>query len=152
MVVGKGPDWFVKIADFGISKRRQKGVTTLHTLQRGTLGFAAPKVLGVKTGGQGGSYTFAVDIWSLGAVTYYILTNKVAFDNATDIVMYAMGMGEFPIQALEENNASEKAKDFVKALLAAKPESRPLVALTITLPWLAEPFTMKLQDVTTDSR
>uniref|UniRef100_A0A8H7NBH9 Autophagy-related protein 1 n=1 Tax=Bionectria ochroleuca TaxID=29856 RepID=A0A8H7NBH9_BIOOC len=152
MVVGKGPDWFVKIADFGISKRRQKGVTTLHTLQRGTLGFAAPEVLGVKTGGQGGSYTFAVDIWSLGAVTYYILTNKMAFDNATDIVMYAMGMGEFPIQALERNNASEKAKDFVKALLAANPESRPLVAATTTLQWLAEPLTMKPEDVMIDSR
>ncbi|VUC37622.1 unnamed protein product [Clonostachys rosea] len=151
MVVTKGPDWFVKIADFGISKRRQKGVTTLHTLQRGTLGFVAPEVIGVNAETTGGSYTFAVDIWSLGAMAHYILTHKLVFDNASDIVLYAMKLKEFPIAALDRSRASEKAKNFIIALLAAHPESRPLVATAFDHPWLAEQLTMKPQTMLTTS-
>ena len=53
MVARTGPDWYIKIADFGMSKRRQQGVAPLQTMQRGTLGFAAPEVLGMAMEGGG---------------------------------------------------------------------------------------------------
>ncbi|KAM3559744.1 hypothetical protein MY1884_003315 [Beauveria asiatica] len=69
MVVNPGPKWSVKIADFGISKRRHELSTSLHT-RAGTPGFAAPEAMGII--GAGRSYTSAVDMWSLGAVVYEI--------------------------------------------------------------------------------
>ena len=59
MVVTKGPNWFVKIADFGISRRRHQDVTTLLTLKRGTLGFAAPEALDDESDV---TYSFSVDM------------------------------------------------------------------------------------------
>ena len=46
LVVHTGPDyWWVKIADFGISKRVIDGHTALRT-QMGTPAFQAPEILG----------------------------------------------------------------------------------------------------------
>ncbi|KXJ88770.1 kinase-like domain-containing protein, partial [Microdochium bolleyi] len=77
MVKSPGPDWWVKIADFGLSKRRHEDFTTLHTMNRGTMGYAAPEILGLQAGAA--SYTFAVDMWSLGAVVYKLVTCQAAF-------------------------------------------------------------------------
>ncbi|VUC30281.1 unnamed protein product [Clonostachys rosea] len=99
MVVEKGPSWYVKIADFGISKRRQQGVTTLHTMQRGTLGFAAPEVLGMDNDTESPvtSYDFSVDLWSLGAVTFYLVTNMMAFASSAKTVIRQGFYNEFAV-------------------------------------------------------
>jgi calcium/calmodulin-dependent protein kinase I len=60
IVVTKGPGWFVKIADFGVSKRGQQDDTTLHTMQQGTFGFAAPEALRFS---PESTYNFSVDTW-----------------------------------------------------------------------------------------
>ncbi|KAL9131407.1 MAG: hypothetical protein Q9217_000675 [Psora testacea] len=83
LVVCEGPDWWVKIADFGISKRASEGLTKLRT-RTGTPAFAAPEVLGYFRPGDTSdddSYTNAVDIWSLSVITFLILTGKTLFEN-----------------------------------------------------------------------
>lgn len=65
----------MKIADFGISKREIEGLTSLHT-SGGTPAFAAPEMYGLSP-----SYTNAVDIWSLGVITYLILTGEKLVSN-----------------------------------------------------------------------
>ncbi|KAF7525619.1 hypothetical protein G7054_g11019 [Neopestalotiopsis clavispora] len=121
MVVSKDPEWFVKITDFGISKRRLQDVTTLRTLQRGTLGFVAPEVL---ENLPDTSYTFSVDMWSLGAVVYRILTNTIAFQNVMGLVKFCGGMSTFPIHALESRSTSKEAQDFILKLMKPSPEER----------------------------
>ncbi|KAK6835190.1 hypothetical protein PG987_009884 [Apiospora arundinis] len=121
MVVNKGPDWFVKIADFGISKRRQQDVTTLHTLQRGTFGFAAPKVFGFA---RHSPYTFSVDMWSLGAVAYRMLTNATPFPTMADISEYVFQQIEFPTALLETHQVSKTGVDLILALMASNPKDR----------------------------
>ncbi|VUC37146.1 unnamed protein product [Clonostachys rosea] len=144
MVVVKGPRWYVKIADFGISKRRKHDLATLDTLQRGTLGFAAPEVLDpvMQQEGKPASYTFAVDIWSLGSLAYYMLTNRLVFDNVGLTVRYAMG-GDFPIGRLKDIRASEKSQSFIKQMLAPNPESRPTAISAAAHEWLATPLTLR---------
>ncbi|KAK8009591.1 hypothetical protein PG989_000524 [Apiospora arundinis] len=121
MVVNKGPDWFVKIADFGISKRRQQDVTTLHTLQRGTFGFAAPEVFGFA---RHSPYTFSVDMWSLGAVAYRMLTNATPFPTMADISEYVFQQIEFPTALLETHQVSKTGVDLILALMASNPKDR----------------------------
>ena len=137
MVVAPGPGWKVKIGDFGISKRRQQDVTSLHTLQRGTLGYAAPEVLGFGArNAVSTSYTSSVDIWSLAAITYRLLTGVVAFPNVADIILYATGNSPFPSEALETYNVSEEGQAFVKKLMLSVPRERPSAKLATEEPWL----------------
>lgn len=135
MVVTRGPDWFVKITDFGISKRRQQDVTTLHTMQKGTLGFVAPEVLEIR---PDNSYTFSVDIWSLGAVVYRIITNATVFQNVAELVKFNEGILDFPMHELRKSQASADAQDFIITLLKPDPKDRPPAASTAYHPWLRD--------------
>ncbi|KAI8628209.1 kinase-like domain-containing protein [Xylariaceae sp. FL1651] len=139
LVVTKGPDWFVKIADFGISKRRQQGITTLHTLQRGTFGFAAPEVLGLQPDDSASSYTFAVDLWSLGAVIYRMLTNTIAFQNFAELFKYSKGELKFPIANIEACDISEHGQDFIAKLMSPMPDARLSAASACNHPWILSP-------------
>ncbi|KAK8041598.1 hypothetical protein PG994_014605 [Apiospora phragmitis] len=121
MVVNKGPDWFVKIADFSISKRRQQDVTTYHTLQHGTLGFAAPEVFGFASDKK---YTFSIDMWSLGAVAYRILTNSIPFPTIADLSAYVFQKKGFPTTMFESCQVSKTAQDFIATLMAPNPQDR----------------------------
>ncbi|KAK7965794.1 kinase-like domain-containing protein [Apiospora aurea] len=134
MVVNKGPPWFVKIADFGISKRRQQDVTTLHTLQRGTLGFAAPEVFGF---GSDKKYTFSVDMWSLGAVAYRILTQSTPFPTIADLSAYVFKQKGFPTALFEAHKVSETAQNLIAALMMPDPQDRLTATTAAQHEWLS---------------
>ncbi|UPK98418.1 hypothetical protein LCI18_009353 [Fusarium solani-melongenae] len=137
MVVDKSPEWFVKIADFGISKRRHHD-TSLLTMQRGTLGFAAPEVIG-STSDQ--SYTYSADMWSLGAMVYRILTSQMAFDSIGDLFKFVHDDLEFPVGPLELCNISQRGREFVFMLMESRPGSRGSAVSARNHPWLIEPLT-----------
>ncbi|KAI2618231.1 kinase-like domain-containing protein [Hypoxylon sp. NC1633] len=137
MVVTKGPDWFVKVADFGISKRRQQDVTSLRTLHRGTLGFAAPEVMGlIKQDNNPVSYTAAVDMWSLGSVAYIMLAHQTPFSTLRDLWYYVDKRGDFPLEALQENFVSDHGQQFILALLSPDPDDRPSSVTAYEHPWM----------------
>jgi len=135
--VYKGPDWWVKIADFGISKRATEGLTALRT-QIGSPAFAAPEVLGfVQLGNElEDSYTNTVDIWSLGVITFLILTGETLFSNPRRLGRYVSGSFPFPSDVLTANKVSEHGCEFVKRLMAAKSEDRPKAKECLEHPWL----------------
>ncbi|TQW10191.1 protein kinase [Cordyceps javanica] len=141
MVVTKGPGWFVKIADFGITKRRHQDATSLHTLQRGSLGFAAPEVLGLNSGQ--GSYTSAVDMWSLGAVVYIMLTTLTPFA-PFEVFQYAAGQLDFPLESLKKLAVSTHGQDFIASLMRVNGPSRLSSADANTHPWMTKPSTVTL--------
>lgn len=143
MVVTKGPNWFVKISDFGISRRRHQNVTTSLTLKRGTLGFAAPEALGIE---PDVTYSFSVDMWSLGAVAYRILTNASAFSYLSDMFRYASGMSEFPEEKLKFHNVSELGRNFIINLMQPVPEDRLSAAQAMLHPWFTTPLPPTIED------
>lgn len=109
------PDWWVKIADFGISKRATEELTTLRILT-GTPAFAAPEVLSFT---QSESYTNAIDIWFL------ILTRETLFKDQRRLGQYVAGSFTFPSDVLLANKVSEQGCEFVRSLMAPKSENRP---------------------------
>ncbi|KAK3335131.1 kinase-like domain-containing protein [Cercophora scortea] len=142
MVVSKSPEWFVKIADFGISKRRQQGATTTDTMNKGTLGFTAPEVFGFGSGeGDGGvSYSFAVDLWSLGAVVYLMLTNTLVFPTLGDLFKYATGATVFPADRLKAFQISEQVLDLVTQLMIPTAVDRPTAKSAMGHSWMTAPL------------
>ena len=138
MVVTTGPDWYVKIADFGISKRRREDVSTLHTMGRGTYGYAAPEVLELGTLTENASYSFLVDMWSLGAVVYKLLTSKTAFRSLKKLITYTERITSFPFAALEAVKVSSQGLEFISALMSPQPEARPSAASARIHEWFGD--------------
>ena len=137
MVVSKGPDWWVKIADFGISKRETEGHTVFHTVT-GTPAFTAPEVLGFvqRDNRLNDSYTNAIDIWSLGVITLLILTGEILFKDQRRLGQYISGSFEFPLNVLLANKVSEQGCSFVRSLMAPKSKDRPRAKECLEHPWL----------------
>lgn len=140
-IKSKDDDWWVKIGDFGISKRAEEGMTALRTFS-GTAGFLAPEVL-VQSGyldapdltNQGG-YTFAVDIWSLGEIIYRATCGVSPF--VTGLAAYANLKAEFPLTKLKELDISEEGINLIKQLMKAKPDERLTATQALEHSWFDE--------------
>ncbi|KAJ5677343.1 uncharacterized protein N7477_002976 [Penicillium maclennaniae] len=124
-VFRKSPDWWVKIGDFGISKRFNNG-DGLQTWA-GTPAFLVPEIrfLDASYMGDDGlesSYTEKVDIWALGVITYYMIFHLFPFatKSSTSLKQYIQG-GPLPLPFL---TVSEKCCDFSKAAKAPTASKR----------------------------
>ncbi|KAI1090605.1 kinase-like domain-containing protein [Rostrohypoxylon terebratum] len=136
MVVETGPSWFVKIADFGISKRRQQDVTSLHTTRMGTLGFAAPETMRLSPGNKSRSYTAAVDLWSLGACVHMMLVGGLPFLDIGEVFQYVNGMLTFPRSSLQSRSITDEGQQFIMTLMSPDPTTRPSSEVADRHPWI----------------
>ncbi|KAF2494767.1 calcium/calmodulin-dependent protein kinase type 1B, partial [Lophium mytilinum] len=127
LVKSTGPDWWVKIGDFGISKRAE-GLTALRTLN-GTPGFLAPEILmqlgllDFNTLDVEDQYTVSVDVWALGEIVFRALTGEIPFP-IRRLGPYVRGKTTFPTEVLAVHGISDDACDFVKSLMAPLPKDR----------------------------
>jgi serine/threonine protein kinase len=140
-VVSETPQWWVKIGDFGISKRVSIDGTALRN-QTGTQLFQAPEIHGYTDVAEGSSeYTNAVDMWSLGCVAYLMLAQDVPFSNLRAVNRYCSGRLQFPVQPLHSKNITENGVTFVRALLDPQPHQRVTAESASQHDWLqsAEP-------------
>lgn len=138
MVAYRGPEWWVKIADFGISKRAREGHTALRTLI-GTPSFTAPEILFsfLQSDHQNDDvYTDAVDIWSLSVIAFLILTGETLFKDQSRLFQYVSGKYEFPLAILLANKISGHGCEFVKSLMAPNSEDRPGAKECLQHRWL----------------
>lgn len=137
-VVQKPPNsrWWVKIGDFGISKRAQDGAILLT--QTGTPGYQAPEVCGyLETDDPTSVYDKAVDIWSLGCVVYKISTQTLPFPKPGDILKFCNGRLQFPEQALLAKMDMDGV-NFVKSLIERVPQERSSAESALKASWLVQ--------------
>ncbi|KAH8702036.1 kinase-like domain-containing protein, partial [Talaromyces proteolyticus] len=139
-VVQKPPEsrWWVKIGDFGISKRAEHGITSLHTVI-GTPHYMAPEITGDLDIDEPTSvYDTAVDMWSLGCVIYKIATQRVPFSTFKDMKKFYYGKTPFPEQLLLEKAAcSVDGVRFIKKLILPNPKDRLSAPSALEQPWLS---------------
>lgn len=133
-VVSKSPNWWVKIGDFGLTKRIERDLTALRTYA-GTQHFQAPEILGY-VDEESSEYTNAVDMWSLGCVTYELLTQTVPFAEVKELSFYCRGKVPFPDKSLASRNISSGAKEFIQGLMAPEPSKRFTVEIAAQHAWL----------------
>lgn len=123
-----GRPWWVKISDFGLSKKIEKSRALSSTLC-GTLGFMAPELLGFSPPQNQPSQLDrwkAADIWAFGETVYRLLTGVSSFgDNIQDLGEYFRGRTDFPRKALERNNVSGDGIEFIRNCMAPYAADRP---------------------------
>ena len=138
-VVRKPPAsrWWVKIGDFGISKRVQ-GDTTAFRTNIGTLAYQAPEINGYLDDDEPTSvYDDAVDMWSLGCVIYKIATQKVLFPRPSAVSNFCNGRRPFPEQLLLAK-MSMVGVEFVKGLIVPNPRQRLSAESALEASWLSQ--------------
>ena len=140
-VVETQPYFWVKIGDFGITKRTTNDQTFLKT-EIGTLDYLAPEVLGY-VDEETSQYTNSVDIWSLGCVCHRLLTMSPPFPKRSALATYCWGASLLPIEPNNYTTADESTVgvhgiEFVKALMRPQPNERPSADEALCHPWLKD--------------
>ena len=152
-VVTKGPRWWVKLGDFGVSKRVKNDSTSMHTSIE--TDYTAPEITGhLNLEDEASCYTDAVDMWSLGCLIHWLLTGQLPLSRR-NLMLYCMQKIPFPREYLDAHRSSEMAHDFILKVLQPHPRDRMSAGDALSHEWpqdLSSDITMEVAlDVPLDS-
>ncbi|XP_053140450.1 serine/threonine-protein kinase 17B [Hemicordylus capensis] len=121
----------IKIVDFGMS-RKIGNCSELREIV-GTPEYQAPEVLNYDP------ITTATDIWSVGIISYMLLTHESPFVGADKQETY-LNISQVNVDYSEETFASisSLARDFIQKLLVKNPEERPTAEACLSHSWLQQ--------------
>ncbi|CAL9694229.1 unnamed protein product [Knipowitschia caucasica] len=125
----------IKLIDFGLAQRLDSGQE--YRSNSGTPQYIPPEVIKYEP------LTTAADMWSIGVITYILLSGLSPFQGDTDAetlnnvseVKYELGEGPF-------RTTSDMAKDFIQKLLVFCPGDRMTADECLLHPWI-KPITRK---------
>jgi calcium-dependent protein kinase len=120
----------IKIIDFGTSLVIKEGKNLDEKL--GTPYYIAPEVLNKK-------YNEKCDLWSIGVITYIVLSGMPPFNGNTDQeIMKKVKIGKFSFSDPCWSSISDKAKDFITQLFTYDIDKRPSAEEALQHPWITE--------------
>ncbi|GES57264.1 calcium/calmodulin-dependent protein kinase [Aspergillus terreus] len=124
------PESPLVLADFGIAKMLENPSEVLTTMA-GSFGYAAPEVMLKQGHGK------AVDMWSLGVITYTLLCGYSPFrsENLSDLIEECRS-GRIIFHDRYWRDVSQDAKDFIMTLLQPDPSRRVTSEVALKHPWL----------------
>lgn len=122
-------DLSVKLIDWGLAVSVSGGMTKAV----GSMTYAAPEVVCSQDKKH---YTEACDLWSVGVMTYVMLSGKPPFWGSREQQVRASKMERYPFKGEPWDKMNPQAKDFVKKLLKADPKKRLPIGEVIAHPWL----------------
>jgi len=117
----------IKICDFALARR----IVGVVKMEFGQPEYVAPEIV------NGEGATFASDMWSIGIITYLMLSGVSPFRGQNDReTLQRIQMGDIDFDFELWQNISREAKHFVANLLVYKPEERMSVRQALAHPWL----------------
>lgn len=134
------------ISDFGLSKMEDSGIMATACGTPGYVGepksayfcfvlaslvcFTAPEVLAQKPYGK------AVDVWSIGVISYILLCGYPPFYDENDANLFAQILkGEFEFDSPYWDEISDSAKDFIRQLMCVNVDKRFTCRQALAHPW-----------------
>ncbi|KAM8867625.1 calcium/calmodulin-dependent protein kinase type 1D-like isoform 1-T3 [Synchiropus picturatus] len=119
----------IMVSDFGLSKAPEHGVMSTAC---GTPGYVAPEVLSRQP------YSKAVDCWSIGVITYILLSGYPPFYEEDETHLYSKIMrAEYSFHSPFWDHISDSAKDFIKNMMEKDPSKRLSSEEALRHPWIA---------------
>ncbi|XP_069968410.1 calcium/calmodulin-dependent protein kinase type 1 isoform X3 [Bactrocera oleae] len=119
----------IMISDFGLSKMEDSGIMATAC---GTPGYVAPEVLAQKPYGK------AVDVWSIGVISYILLCGYPPFYDENDANLFAQILkGEFEFDSPYWDEISESAKNFIQNLMCVNVDKRYTCKQALAHPWIS---------------
>lgn len=120
----------IKLSDFGLSKIIAPNERSDEPF--GTISYAAPEVL------LGESYDKSVDMWSIGVVTYLLVSGTLPFDDDNEDLILERAINEEPdYQSPWITKASKNCRSFIKSLLVKNASKRMTLEQALKHPWLS---------------
>ncbi|KAK3901166.1 kinase-like domain-containing protein [Staphylotrichum tortipilum] len=116
-------EWWVKLSDFGISKRIE-GFTEILSTVKGTPQYMAPELVTHEPGSAIQVDYRAADIWSLGEMVHRMLTATATFSSFHALFQYALQPDSFQFHELSKHGASSNVKSFIRSLMNPTPKRR----------------------------
>jgi serine/threonine protein kinase len=116
----------IKLADFGFARILNEN--SMAQTQLGTPLFMAPEIFNRE------DYSYKVDVWSLGALSYEIMTGSGAFNCASIQELRSLQLS--PVTFPPDCGLSEEAKDIVLRMLTYEASRRPTFAELQSHPFL----------------
>jgi calcium-dependent protein kinase len=138
MFENKGPGAEIKVIDFGLSKKFVSSRLGIMKEGVGTLYSMAPQVLQ-------GIYTSQADMWSVGVITYMLLSSHRPFYSKKREVMIDKIMRcDYSFKKEYWEPISDEAKDFINNLLVLDPRARYKANQVQAHEWMHKEF--KIED------
>jgi serine/threonine protein kinase len=102
------------------------------------LGYLAPEVQGLLDDDETeyDEYTNAVDVWSLGCVASWLLTQEVPFPSIRTKAGYVWGSIEFPLAPLLAKRITKEGLAFIRNAMAVQPLNRFTASTALDDRWL----------------
>lgn len=137
IAMADGNEEDIRILDFGLSKIIGPGETCNESY--GTPGYAAPEVINEE------KYRFKADVWSIGAISYFMCSSKLPFDyptkglNKTNIILNTLN-DELKFNADCWKKYSKEAIKFIKACMNKNSEKRLTIKQVLEHDWIKKFF------------
>mmetsp|Transcript_56069 Transcript_56069/g.170727 ORF Transcript_56069/g.170727 Transcript_56069/m.170727 type:complete len:436 (-) Transcript_56069:81-1388(-) len=119
---------YLKLIDFGLSRRRVGGADARMKKACGSVDYVAPEVFTR-------SYTEKADVWSLGVITYMLLVGVPLFGGSKQEIMAQVKAGEMKFSPRLSRHSAQ-AQDFLRRLLVVDPDARASASAALEHPWL----------------
>ena len=124
----------IKISDLGFAQQFDKEGGESMTLVLGSPLYMAPELVSNKP------YTEKVDVWSLGVITYQLLSGRTPFESR-NLKKIDFNIKHKTIRFENRDDEywgdiSQEAKDFILACLERDPVKRPSIAQLFKQPWI----------------
>jgi calcium/calmodulin-dependent protein kinase I len=127
--------WWVKLSDFGISKRAEDNAANTPWTRAGTDGYMAPELLDYVTSSERADPQ-AADIWALGVIAHQMLTTQLCFQSPGALVRYVSSPNDFPLDVLRMRQVSDNAVQFLQKIMQPDPTDRFTAAQALNHTWV----------------
>ena len=137
IAMADGNETDIRILDFGLSKIIGPGETCSESY--GTPGYAAPEVINEE------NYRFKADVWSIGAIAYFMCTSKLPFDyttkglNKTNIILNTLN-DDLKFNDECWKKYSKEAKKFIKDCMNKNADKRLTIKQVLEHDWIKKYF------------